>query len=156
MYHSFLLFSVSLCVWIRTHPLMETIRQGSEQNILVQRLSTNFLYQVPLTVTSTEEKALSILRLFTWYKITGAFVREGKKKKHRILPCIADVKMSPRVCHGQGTTAKHLSHDAHPCTHAENGMCLTTAALKGRRPVQDVVLTTLRWDVTAQMHCTVQ
>lgn len=147
---------------------MKTIRQGSEQNILVQRLSTNFLYQVPLTVTSTDEKALSTLRLFTWYKITGAFVRKKKRKKrkknnkkHRILPCIADVKMSPGVCHGQGTTAKHLdkypyvrSHDAHPCTHAENGMRLTTAALKGRRPVQDVVLTTLPWDVTAQ--CTVQ
>ena len=85
--------------------MMETIGQGSEQNILVQRLSTNFLYQVPLTVVSTEEKALSTLRLFTWYKITGAFVRG---KKHRILPCIADVKMSPGFCHGQGTTAKHL------------------------------------------------
>jgi len=35
-------------------------------------------------------------------------------------------------------------------------MCLTTAALKGRRPVQDVMLMTLRWCVSAQMHCTVQ
>lgn len=63
--------------------MMETIGQGSEQNILVQRLSTNFLYQVPLTVVSTEEKALSTLRLFTWYKITGAFVRKKKRKKER-------------------------------------------------------------------------